>query len=300
MHEPWVHALRARINVRPKDHSVFALIDMAGLSHLAQASDILSQIRKAGAVSVLQDERPDALLATPWLLPLQDRSPVHTRLLACTCEWAMRGPAITWLVSPLSPEALAQRLRLRTEAELPGNHPILLRHFDPRVLPELVQALHPLQREAFLAMGNEWLYLDRSHALQAIALTPADAADAFDSPWLMDDRQFSALLAASEVDQLMPELARAAPVEFMRLPATQRVGLARQGLRLAASWRLSSLADQTTVGMLLLKLGEGFHLQPNWVPWINAMTQQRMSLLQAIEHATESLATSTSRSDIGR
>lgn len=286
MHEPWAHALHARIDARPQGHSAFALIDMAGLSHLPQASDVLSQIRKAGAVSVLQDERPDALLATPWLLPLQDRSPVHTRLLARTCEWAMRGPAVTWIVSPLSLEALAQRLRVRTEAELPGNHPILLRHFDPRVLPELVQALHPPQREAFLAMGNEWLYLDRSHALQAIVLTPADATDAFESPWLMDDRQFAALLAASEVDQLMPELARAAPIEFMRLPATQRVELARQGLRLATSWHLNSLADQTTVGMLLLKLGEGFHLQPNWAPWINEMAQQRMSLLQAIERAT--------------
>lgn len=297
MHEPWAHALRARIDARPQGHSAFALIDMAGLSHLAQASDIFSQIRHAGAVPVLQDERPDALLATPWLLPLQDRSLVHNRLLSRTCEWALRGPAVTWLVSPLSPEALAQRLRLRTEAELPGNHPILLRHFDPRVLPELVQALHPSQREAFLAMGDEWLYLDRSHALQAIVLTPADAADAFESPWLMDDRQFAALLAASEVDQLMPELARAAPIEFMRLPPMQRVDLARQGLRLAASWHLNSLADQTTVGMLLLNLGEGFHLRPNWAPWVNELAQQRMSLLQAIERATDSHSASASTSD---
>lgn len=286
MAETWKKALFERMDGRPNGHLVFALIDMAGLSHLQQAPEIFAQIKKGGAVSVLQDERPDALRATPWLLPLHDGVAVNARMLFRTTEWALRGPAVTWIISPLPLNVLAQRLRLRTEAELPGNQPILLRHFDPRVLPELAQVLHQSQREAFLSMGGEWLYLDRTHALQSIALANADEVDPFDSPWLMDDHQFAALLAASEVDQLMPELARATPMEFMRLSAAQRVEMAHQALKLAASWHLTGLADQTTVGMLLLKLGEGFHLQPNWAPWVKEMVQRRMGLIQAVERAT--------------
>jgi len=286
MVETLKHSLNARIDGRPKGHFIFALIDMAGLSHLQQAPDMVAQIRKGCAVSVLQDERPQALHATPWLLPLLDGSSVHSRLLSRTVEWALRGPAVTWIISPLSRDALAQRLRLRTEAEMPGNQPILLRHFDPRVLPEVLQVLHQPQREAFLSMGAEWLYLDRTHALQSIALVNAEEVDPFESPWLMDDHQFAALLAASEVDQLMPELARAAPIEFMRLSAAQRVEMGRQALKLATSWHLTGLADQTTVGLLLLKLGEGFHLQPNWAPWVKEMVQRRMGLIRAIERAT--------------
>ncbi|MBH2015561.1 MAG: DUF4123 domain-containing protein [Burkholderiales bacterium] len=284
MPDQLAHALRTRIDARPVGHAVFALIDMAGLFHLDQASSVCAQIRKAGAVSVLQDERPDALLATPWLLPLRDEG--MPRLLAQTCEWALRGPAVSWIVSPLTVGVLADRLRRRTEAELPDNHPILLRHFDPRVLPELVQVLNEPQRKAFLAMGHEWLRLDRSHVLRGIALGHAGEPDAFEAPLLLDDRQFATLLAASEVDQVMPELARAAPTEFMRLSVTQRVSLVRDCLDLAALWHLDGLADKVMVGVLSLKLGAGFHLRSDWAPWVDEMSHQRMSLLQVIERAT--------------
>ncbi|MDX9843135.1 MAG: DUF4123 domain-containing protein [Aquabacterium sp.] len=276
--------LRARIDTRPPGHSVFALIDMAGLSHLDQAPRIHSEIRKAGAVSVLRDERPDALLATPWLLSLPED--VSSRLEARTCEWALRGPAVTWLVSNLPLNSLADRLRRRAEAELPDTHPVLLRHFDPRVLPELTQVLNQTQRHAFLALGHEWLYLDRNHALQGVALTHAGDVDAFDAPLLLNDQQFATLLAASEIDQVMPELARAAPIEFMQLTAKQRVKLTRQCLSLAASWHLDGLADKVMVGVLTLKLGEGFHQRPEWAPWVAEMAQQHMGLLQVIENAT--------------
>lgn len=283
-------ALFARIASRPQGHAAFALIDMAGLSHLEQARVIFHQIQQAGATSVLQDERPDAVLATPWLLPLPDAPdlPVEAfaRLLKRSCQWALRGPAVSWIVSPLPVESLAQRLRQRTEAELPGQHPVLLRHFDPRVLPELVHALHEPQRKAFSELGHEWLYLDRSHALQSIALHAAPESDSLTAPLLLDDQQFAALLAASEIDQLMPEMARSAPVEFMSLSVPERVKTARECLRLAQAWRLEGLSNQAVLGLLLLKLGEGFHKMPEWAPWIEPMTLRRMSLLSVIERAT--------------
>jgi hypothetical protein len=278
-------ALGEHIDSRPSRTTAFAWVDMAGLSHVAQHADILRIIREAGAVSVLQDERPDALLATPWLVPLDDDKAGRS-LSKRTCDWALRGPAVTWIISPLPLQDLAARLHRRTEADLPDQHPVLMRCFDPRVLPELVHQLKASQNETFLALGHEWLYLDRSLRLQALPLHAAPGVDMFEAPLQLDEAQFTALLDASEVDQVMPELAREAPLEFLALRADQRASWTRRCLDLAGTWHLERLADKVMVGVLMLKLGEGFHLLPAWAPWMTALQARKVSLLQAIEGAT--------------
>ena len=40
------------------------------------------------------------------------------------------------------------------------------------------------------------------------------------------------------------------------------------------------------VGVLALKLGENFHLQDVWKPWIDQLRQGKINLIQAIEHAS--------------
>lgn len=278
-------ALRAHVFNRPPEQHTFALIDMAALSHLDQSRAILQKIRHAGAVSVLDDERPEALLATPWLLPLDGEA--QLKWVDRSCEWALRGPALTWISSPLSTPELARRLRHRTEAELPGRHAILLRHYDPRVLPELIQVLSPPQRLAFTELGHAWLYLDRLLRLRSITVAAPQEMDRQTTPLVLDEQQFAALLNASEIDQLMPELTRSAPIEFMGLTVDRRVQLARECLSLADAWHLEGLADKATVGLLLLKLGEGFHAQPAWAPWIERLMSRQVGLLEAIDGATQ-------------
>lgn len=282
--ETLLHPLAERIAAMPPGHAAFALVDMAGLAHLPDARAILDLIRKAGALSVLQDERPDALLATPWLLRLADGS--TDRLLKQSLGWALRGPGVSWLLSPLASADLARRLRRRAAAELSDSHPVLLRHFDPRVLPELLRVLHEPQRQAFIELGQAWMHLDRTQTLQCIALTPVADLDPFQAPLRLDDHQFKALLSASEIDQLMPEMARADPVAFMGLSVAQRVDLARECLKLSNAWHLESLADKTTVGLLLLKLGVGFHQRAAWLHGIAQLERGRMTLLEVIELAT--------------
>lgn len=278
-------ALGEHIDARPSRSTAFACVDMAGLSHVAQRTDILRIIREAGALSVLQDERPDALLATPWLVPLADVQ-AGRNLLKRTCDWSLRGPAVTWITSSLPLLDLAARLHRRTEAELPEQHAVLLRCFDPRVLPVLVDNLKALQKEAFLALGYEWMYLDRSLKLQTLALHAAPEVDMHETPLQLDEAQFTALLDASELDQVMPELAREAPMEFLALRAEQRASWTRRCLDLASAWHLEGLADKVMVGVLMLKLGQEFHLQPAWAPWMTALQARKVSLLQAIEGAT--------------
>ena len=136
----------------------------------------------------------------------------------------------------------------RTEADLPDQHPVLMRCFDPRVLPELVHQLKASQNETFLALGHEWLYLDRSLRLQALPLHAAPGVDMFEAPLQLDEAQFTALLDASELDQVMPELAREAPLEFLALRADQRASC----LDLAGTWHLERLADKVMVAVALV------------------------------------------------
>lgn len=267
------------------DFGVYALVDMASMPQ-ELAAQALRQIRAAGAVSVLGDPRPQAEMATPWLVPLKDHQGLNRLLLGTTLDWAMRGPCVTWLSSSLSAHHLADRLRQRTEAMLPQNQPILLRCYDPRVLPELHKALRADQSSSYWALGHAWAYLDRVREMKGIALSTAPDRDVFAAPLYLDQDQFESLLDASEVDSVMPELAREATDAFLALLPDQRASFTKRCLKLADEWRVQAFAQRVMVGVLALKLGEGFHQQKSWAPWIAQLTQGRIDLIQAIEGAT--------------
>lgn len=268
------------------DLAVYALVDMASMPQEPPAAQALRQIRAARAVSVLGDPRPQAELATPWLVPLTDHQGLNRKLLSTTLDWALRGPCVTWLSSSLSALHLVDRLRQRTEAMLPQNQPILLRCYDPRVLPELHKALHADQARSYWALGQTWAYLDRAREMKSIVLSPAPGRDVFAAPLYLDQDQFESLLDASEVDSVMPELAREATDAFLALPADQRASFTKRCLKLADEWRVQAFAQRVMVGVLALKLGEGFHQQKSWAPWIAQLRQGRIDLIQAIEGAT--------------
>lgn len=267
------------------DLAVYALVDMASMPQEPPAAQALRQIRAAGAVSVLGDPRPQADMATPWLVPLKDHQGLNRKLLGTTLDWALRGPCVTWLSSSLSAPHLAERLRQRTEAMLPQNQPILLRCYDPRVLPELHKALHADQASSYWALGHTWVYLDRTREMKGIALSPAPDRDVFAAPLYLDQEQFESLLDASEVDSVMPELAREATDAFLALSPDQRASFTKRCLTLADGWRVQAFAQRVMVGVLALKLGEDFHQHKSWAPWIAQLTQGRIDLIQAIEGA---------------
>ena len=84
----------------------------------------------------------------------------------------------------------------------------------------------------------------------------------------------------------MPELAREAADAFLALPANQRAPFTRRCLKLADDWGVQTFSHRVMVGVLALKLGENFHLQAVWKPWIDQLRQGKINLIQAIEHAS--------------
>ncbi|MDI1259922.1 DUF4123 domain-containing protein [Aquabacterium sp.] len=283
-----LQTLPAWVEAQAANTAVYALIDMAAMPSDLPVPRALQEIRAAGAVSVLADARPQAELATPWLLPLtgQGHQSLNRPLLTKTLDWALRGPCVTWVSSSLSAAQLAERLRQRTEAMLPQNQPVLLRCYDPRVLPELHKALYPEQASRYWALGNAWAYFDRAQQLGLITLSPPSDIDVFEGPLSLDQGQFEALLDASEVDSVMPELAREATDAFLTLPPDQRASFTQRCLKLADEWRVQAFGQRVMVGVLALQLGEGFHQQKSWAPWIAQLAQGKIDLIQTIEGAT--------------
>ena len=92
----------------PAPLGIHACIDMAAIPDDREAGVMVEKLRAGDAVSILQDMRPQALRATPWLWPLHHRSdPARLRQ---TAWWAERAPCVTWITSPLDPPELARRL----------------------------------------------------------------------------------------------------------------------------------------------------------------------------------------------
>ena len=264
-------------------YAAYALIDLANV--LGDKRTLLRKLQGSGALNVLGDNRPEAEEALPWLWPLSG-STDDTNHFELTLKWAGQSACVTWLSSRLPAHQLCHGLERRTQAELPDNYPILLRHFDPRVLHELVSVLNDEQAETFWALDGVWAYVDRARQLKTISLHKADPLKRFEAPLSLSQLQADQLLAAAEVDRVMPELIREASEQFLAIAPLERVPFTRTWLKQADDLQLTSFADRVLLAVLALKLGSDFLTQPKWQPLAVSLKKKQITLLQAIKQAS--------------
>lgn len=247
---------------------------------------ILRSLRNFDARNILQDERPDAQAASAWLIPLVDTPRGH-HARATSMGWANKSASVTWLHSSLAPSELANALNERTKAVLPDNYAVLLRCYDPRVLPEIRTVLDEPQSRQYWALDGQWAYVDRARTLRWINLPRMNDVDELSEPLALTQHQTDQLLAAAEVDTVMPELMRESPDAFLTIPHTERVGWSRRTLKLADQYELTSLADRVMFCVLTLELGSGFEEREPWIEPMRMVQKHQLTLLQAIEQATQ-------------
>lgn len=263
--------------------NVYALIDLANVA--SEAPQLQRFFATKNALCLFGDPSPAAQTASPWLLSmclLADTDMTCKR----TVELAQRSSAVSWISSSLPAPELVRRLQARTEARLPDNYDVLLRHFDPRVLPVLHEVLRPPQRDVFFALGVAWLYLDRASLLTKIALTPAPEIDGLDRPFDLDDHQSAALLDAAEIDAVMPELVKEEPDRFLALGnGSERYRFTQHSLERARHWSLNQFPQQVVFCTLALRFGPDFDEAPAWQQALRRVSKSDMCLSDAIEHA---------------
>lgn len=141
----------AHLRERMPAMRLYALVD--GVQY--QAQFCVSFVGVAGSAYSLFNGTDDAALsnAGPWLL---DAESAPAPLLRELGRLERVAPAVTWLISPLTPEGLGQLLQLRLDVQLPDGRKALLRFWDPRVLLNLIELLSADQREEFFVHIHEW------------------------------------------------------------------------------------------------------------------------------------------------
>ncbi len=113
----------------------------------------------------------DAALAAagPWLVEALSQVDLCSRLAALQAD----APVVSWLITGVPFQGLAQLLRLKLNARLPGGSVGLLRFYDPRVLHSLASTLTGAQREDFFGHIHEWHFVHNGQA-QRIGRASAD------------------------------------------------------------------------------------------------------------------------------
>lgn len=107
--------------------------------------------------------------AGPWLIDVET---ANLKLLTRIEQLEYIAHAVTWIISPLDTEALAARLRLRLDVQLPDGRTAMLRFWDPRVLATIAQTMDDNQRRQFFNEIVEWhlllngrrVHIGRHHA----------------------------------------------------------------------------------------------------------------------------------------
>lgn len=279
----WTHAAQIWFESHAPECFVYAVVDMANVH--SEKRLVLKKLRASGALNILADNRPEAEIAIPWLLPLASQASAK-RDFKLTLDLANQSACVTWLASDLPPQALAQALNERTQAELPDHYRIMLRCYDPRVLPELEAVLDEDQAERFWGLKGQWCYVDRTKQFKRIELHVPSQDAVFEPPLLLTQEQTDQLLAAAEVDQVMPELVRESSNAFLAIAPKERAVFTRQALNKATEYRLESFPDRVVFCILQLELGEDFDQSGKWPLLMRQVTARELTLTQAVTQAT--------------
>lgn len=269
---------KLRQSSRTGEHR-YATIDLANMPEKAER--IRGELKAAGAICLIGDRRAEAERASPWLLNTTGSDIV----LNWTARLATQHSAVTWLVSPLDMSALTEALSHRMDARLPDGDDVLLRFFDPRVLPVLHRVLDPQQRAAFFSIASEWSFVGRDRQVQRLDSVIPGPTHTFGPPLSLTMQQFTELLDAAEVDAVMPEVVRQAPEEFLAIPAPKRAAFTQTWLDRATSLGLSAHSDRVGLVLLALRLGPGFDQRAPWNARLARVARREATWAQTLREA---------------
>lgn len=258
---------------------LYALADHGGMPGLTK-----QLIRaKAEWLSLFEGSTEEnALSAAPLLIKMKVESGKikHRILVDWLAEHATYSSSLLFFASPLSMPELAHRLAARLDAVLPEEMEILLRFFDPRIFEELMSALTAEQKQNFLSLAHCWWFVDRRGQLQKVEATFADN-EPFQAPLILTVVQESALLDASEPDQVAQLLRATVPEEYALLAASMRHDFILRHMKAAIQLKIKATHELALYCGLALLYGEDFAEQKNWQSLLQEVQIGKLSLTQA-------------------
>ncbi len=244
------------------EHMLYALVDHAGVPGLC------AQLKRTGTewISLFHGSRDEgALEVAPILFPIvvAEASFRQNALVRWICENGSYSSSLIFLVSPLAIGELSRRLALRLDAQLPENMVVVLRYFDARIFESMLIVLSDEQKLNFLSPAPRWWYVDRRGELQTVDAA-FDASDGRCIPLIFTAFQESALLDASEPDQVGQMLRTFVPVEYAKLAAGKDYDFVMKNMEYARAFGVASTHDHALFCSLALLEGDSFSERAKW------------------------------------
>jgi hypothetical protein len=263
------------------DEQIYLLVDGAQVERLS--------IRLAGLpVGFLQESlfpqplAPDRFDATPHLL--QPTGFDSARALiggALGRAMAFHG-ALSYLVSPLSIEALARRLRTRLDAVLPDDYECINRYFDARISPALYECLNVSQRREFFSVCSQWWVLSHQHQWESLPCVFSEE-DPFQAPLRLNSQQQAAMMDAAYPYTVIEHFEQTDPELLDDVAPAQRYTQIAQALRRAHAYGIDGGPDAVLFCTLVLTRGSGFEHEPAWAAALNRVKLGEITLQQALK-----------------
>jgi hypothetical protein len=251
-------ALRTQLALYPKSHW-YALVDSSQIPDFAKAlrRGDLHKVEYVSLFDMLEpapEERGAGGDAAPYLLSL-DTGSTPDAALTYTMQKALNTFAVSWLVSPLNRDKLAQRLVQRTEAQLTENVEVLLRFYDSRILPNVLSVLTPEQAATFSNAAQGWWFADRKGQLQSCACRFAPE-DPFQPPVAFSQTQEDKLTELAFPDAVLGQLQQTQSDLLAPMDRAQQHAFVTRQIAKVKELKLDSMVAILTYCVLALAEGE--------------------------------------------
>ena len=245
---------------------VYALVNNAGSSMMMEILDRWKPVRWCS----LFDGSPEegALSAAPLLVELGDLvkppTPTSAMLMDRIHANLRLSNALIVLHSTLRFDALATSLRARLDGRLAGGVDVMLRFFDTRVLPALLDTIDDKTRQAFLCIAEQWMWLDRRGRWQSLRVAAAPV-DLHVAPLTLTQQEEDRLVELSEPDLVLQTLKTSAPDLCRSRSDGDLHDVVSDCVTAAHSFGIANTRQLTLFCMIGLTEGPRFHEAGNWI-----------------------------------
>lgn len=276
-----IYQLYKGCSTKYSDSYLYCLIDHAGLPGLVKKLDAES-IKWVSLFAGSTEEEALSVAPILFVIKADNLSLKNPNVMQWICKNGAANSCVLLMTSPLSIQKLAGRLTMRLDAMLPDDMPIMLRFFDSRVFEELTAALSPEQKPIFLSTAHQWWFADRRGQLQKVDATFSEI-DQFNSPLLLNAKQESTLIDASEPDQVAEMLINGTPNDYAQLALTDRYDFIVRHMTAARGIGIEPTHEIGLYCALALLHGEHFAAEPNWQNTLQQVKLGKLSLQEAAE-----------------
>ncbi|MTW11044.1 DUF4123 domain-containing protein [Pseudoduganella eburnea] len=266
---------------RHGEERLYLLADHAGLPEL-------SHKLRANGVSwtnlLGDDKRPALTAASPLLFEVSFSNGrlVKRQLMQRLHDIGQHSFSLLMIATPLEPQVLAKSLAKRMDGILSEGEEIVLRFFDTRVLPQLLEVMNEHEQRIWLSVATGWWYSNRDGTTAHIS-SEFQPQDAHLAPQLISDEQLSYLLEASEIDQIAYLLESNLLEQFHRMCPIERYRLLQSKITAARALRLANLGDLALFCGLAFLHGAQFDTQAPWCDILARVRDGELTLDQAVE-----------------